>query len=85
MNPTKALNEKIINLKADLKNTELLLNSKTSAYKSLKTEHEQLITTSCDIDNRLSDLNSDVEQFCDNCTEKFGAVCSECVLNKYLS
>ena len=85
MNPTKALNEKIVKLRGAVEKLSSELSDEQVAHSNLKDKYSELIESSCDTDNRLSDLSSDVSKFCDNCTEKFGATCSECVLNKYLS
>jgi len=73
-----------VNPMAILRGKVLKLEKKAKSYDSLKLKHEELINENLVTEQDLEDIRSALVDFCENCSERTGALCVTCSLNPWL-
>lgn len=77
MNPTKALRADLTKIKAT--HARLVKN-----YEELKDQHAELIKANIALERASEEMTEGLERFCEGCSERDGALCQGCLLNKWL-
>ena len=77
MNPTKLLREDLSKSKAEFARLEKLYGKLTNA-------HSELITSNIELDRTHEAMAEGLAKFCEGCSERGGALCQGCLLNKWL-
>jgi len=77
MNPTKQLRKEL--------NIERAENAKLEKlYVKMTNDYGELITSNIELEKRSDAMTEDLASFCESCSEREGALCQECLLNKWL-
>jgi len=77
MNPTKLLREDLSKCKAESARLEKLYGKLTNA-------HSELITANIELERASDAMREGLGEFCGGCSERAGALCQGCLLNKWL-
>ena len=77
MNPITKVREELSKSQANEKRLQTL-------YSGLTKSHDDLIKSNVALENSFSAIKDGIENFCGQCSERAGALCSKCLLNEWL-
>ena len=84
MNPTKELTRKLVEAEQHGKTQKAVAEETKLKLEKLTKEHEELIETSCKLENDLRAIEESLEEFCSQCELKSTQTCRGCTLYAYL-